>query len=65
MMEIKRLLSMDGEIVFGIINERLRIECDSLDELTHRYNLDTEALIEKLKAVGYHYDPKTNQFKAD
>jgi len=65
MMEIKHLLNMDGEIVFGIINERLRIECDSLDELSHRYNLDTEAIIEKLKSVGYHYDPKTNQFKAD
>jgi hypothetical protein len=65
MMEIKNLLKMDGEIVFGIINERLRIECDSLDELTHRYNLDTQALIDKLKSVGYHYDPNNNQFKAD
>lgn len=65
MMEIKQLLSMDGEIVFGIVNERLRLECDSLDELSHRYNLDTQALIEKLKSVGYHYDPANNQFKAD
>ncbi|MGB5444208.1 MAG: DUF4250 domain-containing protein [Psychromonas sp.] len=65
MMEIKHLLSMDGEIVFGIINERLRIECESLDELTNRYNLDQKALVEKLKSVGYHYDPTRNQFKAD
>ncbi|MFQ3176674.1 MAG: hypothetical protein ACI93H_001675 [Psychromonas sp.] len=65
MMEIKNLLKMDSEIVFGIINEHLRIECDSLDELTHRYNLDTQALIDKLKSVGYHYDPNNNQFKAD
>lgn len=65
MMEIKNLLKMDGEIVFGIVNERLRIECDSLDELSHSYNLDSQALIEKLKSVGYHYDPNTNQFKAD
>ena len=65
MMEIKQLLSMDGEIVFGIINERLRIEYDSLDELSHRYNLDTHAIIEKLKSVDYHYNPTTNQFKAD
>ncbi len=65
MMEIKHLLSMDAEIVFGIINERLRIECDSLDELAHRYNLDEQALSDKLKSAGYHYDPIRNQFKAD
>ena len=65
MMEIKHLLGMDGEIVFGIVNERLRIECESLDKLSSRYNLDKQALIDKLKSVGYHYDPVTNQFKAD
>jgi hypothetical protein len=65
MMEIKNLLNMDGEIVFGIINERLRVECTSLDKLVNRYDLDEPALSAKMKALGYHYDAITNQYKAD
>ena len=63
-MEIKNLLTMDSAIVLGIVNERLRLECNSYEQLISRYNLDEGALNHKMALLGYHYDPMSNQFKA-
>ncbi|EAR56655.1 MULTISPECIES: DUF4250 domain-containing protein [Photobacterium] len=62
-MEINNLLSMDGNIVIGIVNERLRLECSSMSELLSRYELDEGELTDKLAQLGYQYDPITNQFR--
>ena len=62
-MEISNLLGMDGNIVLGIVNERLRLECNTVEELVSRYELDFDALNEKMESMGYHYDPINNQFK--
>ncbi|WP_413111603.1 DUF4250 domain-containing protein [Thaumasiovibrio sp. DFM-14] len=62
-MEIHNLLSLDSRIALGIVNERLRLECDSMEELVLRYELDVEALVSKMADLGYHYDAITNQFK--
>lgn len=32
-MDLSAYLRMDATILLGIINEKLRLECDSLDEL--------------------------------
>ncbi|ELR64816.1 hypothetical protein C942_01906 [Photobacterium marinum] len=62
-MEISNLLKMDGNIVLGIINEKLRLECDTIDDLVSRYELDSEELNNKMAELGYRYDPITNQFR--
>ncbi|WP_305838567.1 DUF4250 domain-containing protein [Photobacterium leiognathi] len=62
-MEINNLLGMDGNIVIGIVNERLRLECNSMSELISRYELDEDELIDKMAQLGYQYDPLTNQFR--
>ncbi|KPA53947.1 hypothetical protein VT25_02560 [Photobacterium leiognathi subsp. mandapamensis] len=62
-MEINNLLGMDGNIVIGIVNERLRLECNSMSELVSRYELDENELIDKMAQLGYQYDPLTNQFR--
>lgn len=62
-MEINNLLGMDGNIVIGIVNERLRLECCSMDDLVSRYELDQDELTEKMAQMGYQYDPLTNQFR--
>lgn len=62
-MEINNLLNMNAHILFGIINERLRLECDSIDELVSRYELDEQKLSEKMSLMGYQYDPLSNQYK--
>lgn len=62
-MEINNLLNMDGNIVLGIVNERLRLECSTVEELVSRYELDFNELNQKMENLGYHYDPINNQFK--
>ncbi len=48
----------------GIINEKLRLECDGLEELLAYYDMTEEQLATRLLQIGYHYDPMSNQFKA-
>ena len=54
---------MNSAITLGIINERLRIECNSYQELLSRYDLDRGTLNHKMALLGYRYDWQTNQFK--
>jgi len=56
---------MDANILLGIVNEKLRLECDSLDELLALFNFDRGQLASKLDTIGYHYDPVCNQFRAN
>ena len=62
-MEINNLLSMDSNIVLGIVNERLRLECDSIEQLASRYELDAQLLNHRMASIGYKYDPISNQYK--
>ncbi|WOH38824.1 DUF4250 domain-containing protein [Thalassotalea fonticola] len=62
-MEVSNLLTMESAIVLGIINERLRIECDSYQQLLSRYELEEGSLNHKMALLGYQYDPLSNQFK--
>lgn len=62
-MDLSNAESIDSFILLSILNEKLRIECDSLEELTQTYEMDVSHVIDKLSVVGYQYDPLTNQFK--
>ncbi|AAF94857.1 hypothetical protein B8T99_12025 [Vibrio cholerae] len=64
MMDLSNVRNFDSVILLGIVNEKLRLECDSLDELISTYEMDIEHLVGKLDVLGYQYDPLTNQFKA-
>ena len=44
--------------------KKLRLECDSFEELISMYEMDTESVVGKLDMLGYQYDPLTNQFKS-
>ncbi|MCJ8234733.1 DUF4250 domain-containing protein [Aeromonas veronii] len=63
-MDISTLQCLDANILLGIINEKLRLECDGLEELLAYYNMSEEQLAGRLDQIGYHYDPLSNQFKA-
>ena len=62
-MDLNAMIDMDPNIVLSIVNEQLRLECDSLEELITRFDLDSGTLTEKMDKIGYHYDAKSNQFK--
>ncbi|MFM5170053.1 DUF4250 domain-containing protein [Aeromonas veronii] len=63
-MDISTLQRLDANILLGIINEKLRLECDGLGELLAYYDMSEEQLAGRLDQIGYHYDPLSNQFKA-
>ncbi|GLQ72960.1 DUF4250 domain-containing protein [Vibrio penaeicida] len=63
-MDLSNITNLDSIILLGIVNEKLRLECDSFEELVTTYEMDVESLVGKLDVVGYQYDPLTNQFKS-
>jgi hypothetical protein len=63
-MDFSGISRMDSSILLGIVNEKLRLECNSFEELIVTYELDAQAVHHKLERLGYRYDPLTNQFKA-
>jgi hypothetical protein len=62
-MDLSNVNSWDSNILLGIVNEKLRLECSSIEDLQSMYEIDANALADKLDEVGYQYDPLTNQFK--
>ena len=46
-MDLSSYLRMDANILLGIINEKLRLECDSLDELLSMFNFDRQQLAQR------------------
>jgi len=57
------VLPQDPFILLSVCNTKLRDEYSSLDALCDGLDEDKAALVERLAAVGYAYDPKTNQFR--
>ena len=53
----------DINMLLSMLNMKLRDEFSSLSNLTSYYNVDKEALLEKMKANGYEYVEDSNQFK--
>lgn len=62
-MDLSNVEAIDSFILLSILNEKLRIECGSFEELIQTYEMDSTNVIDKLNTVGYQYDPLTNQFK--
>ncbi len=57
------LETMDSYMLLSILNEKLRLECDSLTTLISHFELNTNWLISSMNQIGYHYDAISNQFK--
>ena len=53
----------DINMLLSMLNMKLRDEFSSLSSLTSYYNVDKEALLEKMKTNGYEYVEDSNQFK--
>ena len=57
------MLPQDPNILLSVVNTKLRDEYPSLEYLCVGMDADQAELTEKLGALGYAYDPNTNQFK--
>jgi CRISPR/Cas system endoribonuclease Cas6 (RAMP superfamily) len=62
-MDLSDVSQMESPILLGIVNEKLRLECNSFHHLATKYELDVAQIFSKLNGMGYQYDPLTNQFK--
>ena len=56
------MLPQDPFILFSVVNTKLRDQYPSLEALCDDLQADAGEITEKLKAVGYDYDPQRNQF---
>ncbi|MES2438872.1 MAG: DUF4250 domain-containing protein [Verrucomicrobiota bacterium] len=54
---------MDPHLLVGLLNTELRNHCDSLDDLVKTHHLDEDALVAKMAAADYRYQPEQNQFR--
>ena len=57
------MLPQDPIILLGFVNTRLRDQYANLDALCEDLQADQAAIVDKLSAVGFEYDPESNQFK--
>jgi hypothetical protein len=56
------MLPQDPVILLSYLNTKLRDQYPSLEALCDDLQADAGEITEKLKAVGYNYDPQRNQF---
>ena len=63
-MDIKYISQLDSYAMLGIMNAKLRLVCENLEELEEWYQSDLLHVKRKLFALGYSYDPIRNQFRA-
>ncbi len=49
-------------MLFSVINMNLRDKYPSLDALCKAMDVDKDALVAKLKAAGFEYNPEYNKF---
>jgi hypothetical protein len=62
-MDLTNYLQMDPHMLVGLVNTELRNHCESLEDLVKTHHLDEGALIEKLAAAGYDYQPAQRCFR--
>jgi len=55
-------LPQDNDMLYSIVNMKLRDQYDSLDELCDCEDIDVATLIVRLNAAGYEYDEEHNKF---
>ncbi|GAA5214255.1 DUF4250 domain-containing protein [Corallincola platygyrae] len=63
-MELKQIEAMDPNLLYSLVNMKLRNDFGSLNRLCAALVVDQEVLVQKLATIGYHYDAKQNQFRA-
>ncbi|MBP7547824.1 MAG: DUF4250 domain-containing protein [Corallincola sp.] len=56
-------LTMDEAMLLSLVNMQLRNRFDSLAALANFYELDAQALEQRLTAGGYRYHAASNQYR--
>ena len=64
-MEIAHPERLNPHILLGIVNEKLRLGCDSLEQLSDDLGLSRQDIETCMHKIHFHYQPLNNQFKQD
>lgn len=56
-------LTMDPNMLYSLINMRLRDHYDSLDGLCDDMEINADQLQQRLESAGFAYVPEVNQFR--
>ncbi|GLT15549.1 DUF4250 domain-containing protein [Vibrio algivorus] len=62
-MNLDNFESMDPVMLMSIVNMKLRDEYGDLDNLIKAFDIDKQALINKLASAGFDYLPEVKQFR--
>ncbi|WP_076408867.1 DUF4250 domain-containing protein [Shewanella sp. UCD-KL12] len=58
------LCNLSGEILVGIANEHLRLNCKDQQALYYDLDISISQLEKKLSDAGFQYDALSNQYRA-
>jgi len=63
-MNLKNYGSMDVQLLLGLVNTALRNDCNDLEDLVKRYDLEEKVLRDRLESeIGMIYFADVNQFR--
>ncbi|MGV3002702.1 DUF4250 domain-containing protein [Vibrio sp.] len=62
-MNLANFENMDPVMLMSIVNMKLRDEYGDLDNLVKAFDIDKQALINKLASAGFDYLPEVKQFR--
>jgi len=64
-MKLTNYLTMDINLLPGLINTALRNDCESLADLVARHDMDEDLLRRRLASAGFVYQEELNQFRPE
>jgi|GEM_PF-3480189 len=64
MINIPNLEQLPAEILVGIANEHLRLNCRDRQSLFYDLDIPSAVLEQKLSGAGFEYDILTNQYRS-
>lgn len=62
-MEISNVEHLDAVILYGIVNEKLRLECHDLDDFLAQFEFNKQHFLLKLEEMNCYYDARVNQLR--
>lgn len=64
-MSLKNYETMDVNLLLGLVNTSLRNDCENLEDLVKRFDLNEATLLARLKSIGMIYHRDLNQFRPE
>lgn len=64
-MQLEHPDQLNPFVLLGIVNEKLRLGCNSLEQLADEMDMSQQSIEQELHKIRFHYQPLNNQFVHD